>query len=1012
MTTYTPFSNATFLDYAGYQIVPDSLVTEIGGINTTNLNPTALSLVQTILTTFLNGAPNAPAGLTVQDLTAAAAAQPVPQLPIVTVGLVVQRDADPTSVLTGDWADRQAALADQTTVWNTYGSTAVNASTGLTNYQQVLSTVEALLGSDAVVTDGVTSSSASRTIWLTLTPAEFQTLFNADLLQYTVPSGLNASNSLTGLAWSGNLSLPNTIQPLVSGLWIETNVPYGTPAPSETTPVVLGNGPQSPGNSLVGVMPTSPTPTQVAEAYNFPLTGSDVATAAVALVEGGLPAAPTTLQWMLEQYRTTTLGLPATVNDTANLQFFISTYGYGDTGEEALDISIVAGAAPNSIVQYYVSPAGTLATMQNAIFAANAAPVLSSSFTDTQRFSPTSPFASAYNDVVIDAALSNISVFLSSGDGGSGGEYGSGIPMGRPSHASPYAVIVGGASASSLSLAANDSTLETLYNSAIENNAATLMQLTASGLTALPQNMSSSTFQIFVQTVWNTYALNYNLPGVLSPSYLGNNASTGGVDAGSTVPTYQSLFGLTPTSADGIVGRGLPDVSAVAGGNSKYETLSPAYIKGTSSVLTTQSAGTSAATPLWASLIAQIDTIFADQKLPQLGYFNDLLYIADAIAPGSFSDITIGNNISTYYMYAGTDTAPYIITQKNTNDSTQPTNTTPSQLIATGLGYSATSGYDQTTGLGTPNGVLLARALTVIAHTQSGTEAQPGVVTALSEASAQSTTSQSLLVQATGALGAYDLEAGHHIYSGTADASAMAWTNRLAEQVMQQDFDPALVRLLDGGNQATPTTVHMAGGEAVSSTVAGYALGLYQAELTSAYGFASFGGQDTGVTLARPVAVAETAGGGHDQSAVVRVRQNGVDATSVTFYKVDDLNGTIDGIAPGDPRYAAAAAAHAYHLADGGTSVASPGYGNYTETTMLHVNQGDLVAMALTNGGQTYWGFADANETVGADHVTHLWSYGLNTYGFEDTAGGGDRDYNDLIVQLDFTSLTGHGWLA
>ena len=49
--------------------------------------------------------------------------------------------------------------------------------------------------------------------------------------------------------------------------------------------------------------------------------------------------------------------------------------------------------------------------------------------------------------------------------------------------------------------------------------------------------------------------------------------------------------------------------------------------------------GTSAATPLWASLAAQITTIFGDQGLPSLGYMNDLLYTAAAIAPASFNDM-------------------------------------------------------------------------------------------------------------------------------------------------------------------------------------------------------------------------------------------------------------------------------------------------------------------------------------------------------------------------------------
>ena len=70
--------------------------------------------------------------------------------------------------------------------------------------------------------------------------------------------------------------------------------------------------------------------------------------------------------------------------------------------------------------------------------------------------------------------------------------------------------------------------------------------------------------------------------------------------------------------------------------------------------------------------------------------------------------------------------------------------------------------------------------------------------------------------------------------------------------------------------------------------------------------------------------------------------------------------------------------------------------------------------MQLTNftTGNTFSGFAQANETVNGQHVGHLWNYGLNTWGWEDTPGGGDHDYNDLVVGLDFTSASGHGWLT
>jgi hypothetical protein len=101
-------------------------------------------------------------------------------------------------------------------------------------------------------------------------------------------------------------------------------------------------------------------------------------------------------------------------------------------------------------------------------------------------------------------------------------------------------------------------------------------------------------------------------------------------------------------------------------------------------------------------------------------------------------------------------------------------------------------------------------------------------------------------------------------------------------------------------------------------------------------------------------------------------------------------------------------------LAQGGTSLGGPGYGNYEQTGLLGVDAGDFIAMKLTNQttGAFYWAFGHANETVGGQSVGHLWNYGLNTWGWEDMYGGGDRDFNDLIVQLDFTSASGSGWLV
>ena len=161
---------------------------------------------------------------------------------------------------------------------------------------------------------------------------------------------------------------------------------------------------------------------------------------------------------------------------------------------------------------------------------------------------------------------------------------------------------------------------------------------------------------------------------------------------------------------------------------------------------------------------------------------------------------------------------------------------------------------------------------------------------------------------------------------------------------------------------------------------------------------------------ASSVAVAETAGGANDQNAIVRVRQNGEDRLSVSFYRVDDLGGAIGAVTPGDANYAAATATRLYGLQGGGTEMAGPGYGLFAQAQIVDVDAGHLVALRLTNhtSGQTYFGFAQAN----GDKTVHLVNYGMNTWGFEDLHGGGDRDFNDLVVQFDFTSASGHGWLV
>jgi kumamolisin len=80
-----------------------------------------------------------------------------------------------------------------------------------------------------------------------------------------------------------------------------------------------------------------------------------------------------------------------------------------------------------------------------------------------------------------------------------------------------------------------------------------------------------------------------------------------------------------------------------------------------------QHGGTSAATPLWAALIAQLNERLGKGR--SAGYLNPLLY--EAVAPAGFNDIVRGSN----------------------------------------GGYDARRGWDACTGLGSPHGAELLDAL-------------------------------------------------------------------------------------------------------------------------------------------------------------------------------------------------------------------------------------------------------------------------------------------------------------
>lgn len=126
----------------------------------------------------------------------------------------------------------------------------------------------------------------------------------------------------------------------------------------------------------------------------------------------------------------------------------------------------------------------------------------------------------------------------------------------------------------------------------------------------------------------------------------------------------------------------------------------------------------------------------------------------------------------------------------------------------------------------------------------------------------------------------------------------------------------------------------------------------------------------------------------------------------VGFYAVNDANGGIkvndEIINPGDSRYKQAA------LENRITSLEllhTDNRGEFNGTfesgsifAPFIIADGNLTD-ALSNNAEVYFAYQGANS----DNFDHIRLIDDNKFGFEDLAGGGDKDYNDLIIDIDFT---------
>jgi kumamolisin len=155
----------------------------------------------------------------------------------------------------------------------------------------------------------------------------------------------------------------------------------------------------------------------------------------------------------------------------------------------------------------------------------------------------------------------------------------------------------------------------------------------------------------------------------------GGGATGGGVSVVFPRPSWQDLQ-IASINPGAIDGRVIPDIAALAG---------PPYYDLIFTGKDQPNGGTSAATPVWASLIALLAGAAGQPWKPQ--FLAPLLYAAGSGGAGS-GGATVGAN-------GCTD----VISGNNTSSTL-------------GKGYSAGPGFDAVSGWGVPNGTALLRALT------------------------------------------------------------------------------------------------------------------------------------------------------------------------------------------------------------------------------------------------------------------------------------------------------------
>lgn len=370
----------------------------------------------------------------------------------------------------------------------------------------------------------------------------------------------------------------------------------------------LDNRPQARARVAVAhanVVSMSYTPVELGKIYRFP-AGTDGSGQTVAIIElgGGFKHADLTAYFKK-------LGLPTpkvTAVGVDHAENAPDGNPDGADGEVLLDVEVIGALAPETHVLVYFAPntdAGFVDAIAQAAHATPTPAVISISWGQSED-DWTPQARGAMDDACADAVALGVTVTAAAGDDGSPDRSTDSRDHCDFPASSPHVLACGG-----------------------------------TALIADPDTGAVSS-----ERVWNN--------GV------GHGATGGGVSDAFPVPSWQSTVGVPP-STGGQVGRGVPDVSAVADPRTGYKIR----VDGEDMVI----GGTSAVAPLWAALTARLVQALGRP----LGLLQPALYAAatPGHSPAGFRDITEGTNGA----------------------------------------YSAGPGWDPCTGLGVPDGEALLASL-------------------------------------------------------------------------------------------------------------------------------------------------------------------------------------------------------------------------------------------------------------------------------------------------------------